>query len=163
MQGQQRNVFTAHAQWRNRQVKHIQAVIQILAKSSISHGLTQVAVGGGNNPHIHPLRLLGPHPRHFTLLQHPQQADLGIEGHIADFIQKNGAAIGQFELPRRASTRRAGKGPFDMTEEFALHQITGDGAAIDRHEGATGPLAGIVDSLGEEFFAGAAFAQNQRG
>jgi hypothetical protein len=50
-----------------------------------------------------------------------------------------------------------------MPEQLALHQIAWDRAAVDRHERAVGAVAGVVDGLGEQFLAGAAFAEDQGG
>jgi hypothetical protein len=49
------------------------------------------------------------------LLQHPQE--LGLHGgwHVADFIKKNGAAIGQLESPL-AAAHGAGKRSFFVAE-----------------------------------------------
>ncbi len=104
-----------------------------------------------------------PHPCHLAFLQDTQQADLRIKGHVTDFIEEDRPAIGQFELACRPTARRSGEGAFDMTKQFALHQVTGNGAAIDRHERPATSVAAIMDSLGEQLLASAALTEDQRG
>ena len=50
-----------------------------------------------------------------------------------------------------------------MAEDLALHQIIGDGGAVDGDEGLVPPRARAVDGLGAELLAGAALAGNEDG
>lgn len=48
---------------------------------------------------------------------------------IADFVQKDGAAVGLLK-PARIVTFRAGKGPLDIAENFRFHQGSGMAAQL---------------------------------
>ncbi|MNG01691.1 hypothetical protein D3C84_846840 [compost metagenome] len=50
-----------------------------------------------------------------------------------------------------------------MSKQFALHQVTGNGAAIDRHKRPATTVAAIMDGLGEQLLASAALTEDQRG
>ena len=81
-------------------------------------------------------------------------------GRLADLVQEDGAALG---LPAEAVVVAVGAGEraLDVAEELALEQGLGNGAAVDGHEGPVGPVAALVDGLGDEFLAGAALAVDQ--
>ena len=50
-----------------------------------------------------------------------------------------------------------------MAEQLALGQVFGEGAAIDGDEGHVGALALLPEHPGDEFLAGARFAEDQHG
>ena len=72
---------------------------------------------------------------------------------IADFVEKDGAAVGQLELaaPER---RRTGERPLLMTEQLALDQLGRDRGAVDFHERTGGKRALAVDVRGQQLLAG---------
>ena len=51
-------------------------------------------MGGGQHAHIHGNGFLAAEPLQAFFLKHAQQLDLRARGHVADFIQKNGAVVG---------------------------------------------------------------------
>jgi len=48
-----------------------------------------------------------------------------------------------------------------MAEEFGFHEGFGNGGAVDGHEGAFRAVAAVVNGLGDEVLAGAAFSLNE--
>ena len=62
-------------------------------------------------------RLCSPDSLEFPLLQDPQERDLRIRQEFTDFVQKNCAAVGQFETAKPA-LRGSGEGALLMAEEF---------------------------------------------
>ena len=48
-----------------------------------------------------------------------------------------------------------------MAEKLALDQVDRNGGAIDFHEGRLGPVAVVVNRVGHQFLAGAAFPSHQ--
>ena len=56
---------------------------------------------------------------------------------------------------------RAGEGALLVAEQDRLHEIVGDGAAIDRDERLGAPLALAVDGARDQFLADAGFALDQ--
>ena len=80
------------------------------------------------------------------------------ERQVADFVEEGGTAVGHFD---KAALRvgGSGEGAPGMAEQFAFHQGTHQGAAVDGHKFTAGP--GVVYGARGHFFAGAAFAQQQ--
>jgi hypothetical protein len=74
--GNRQDVGTALAQRGHAQGDASDAVVQVFAEAARAHVLLQVAVGGGNHPHIDQYRAAGAHGAHLALLQHAQQLDL---------------------------------------------------------------------------------------
>ena len=96
---QRGNVFGMRSQRRHVHRQHVQAVEQILPERAGGDFGGQIAVGGGDHPHIRRLGRGRADTLEGALLQHPQQLGLDFRGDFADLIQQNGAAVGQFEAP----------------------------------------------------------------
>src|SRR3546814_14303122 len=58
---------------------------------------------------------------------------------------------------------RAGEAALQMAEEFALHQLRRNRAAIDRHERSTCTRSFLMNELGDQFLSGARFAGDMHG
>ncbi len=117
MRGQQGNILAAPAQGRHFDTDDIEPKIQILAETFFRGLAAQIAVGGGQHAHVHGDGRIRTHPLHFALLQGAQQFGLKRQGHLADFIQKQRAAIGLHEAPLTPPVR-AGKRAFFVAEEL---------------------------------------------
>ena len=76
-----------------------------------------------------------------------------------NFVEKERAAVGGFEIADLVADG-AGEGAAAIAEEFGFDQGVGDGAAIDGDEGLVARDAVVVDRPGEQFFAGAGFADD---
>ena len=100
-------------------------------------------------------RLIAAERHHFALLDHAQQAGLQHQRHVADFIEKQCAAVGLQNLPDPAFLHRAGERAARIAEQLALDQALRNGGAIDRHEGLVEPQTAVVQGLGERLLAGA--------
>ena len=93
-------------------------------------------------------------------LKHSQQLRLRFQIGLADFVQKQRAAVGQLECAL-AVTIGSSEGSFDMAEEFRFQEGLRQRGAVDRHEGSVSTRAGLVDRVGEHLFARAALAEQQ--
>ena len=80
--------------------------------------------------------------------------------HFADLVEKKRAAVGELEAAL-ARIDRARKCAADMTEQLALEQFFGNGAAINwnKRPGLAG--AQFMNRPRRKFFTGAALAGNQ--
>ena len=94
------------------------------------------------------------------LLQHAQQLALQLERDLADLVEKQRAAVGQFE-PADAVAQRAGEGALDVAEELALEQFARDRRAVDPDQRPVAAAARLVDGARDQFLAGAGFAGDQ--
>ena len=137
-----------------------EAVEQIFAEGAGVDRRVDVAMGGGDDPHVHADLAAAADPLHGALLEHAQQLHLHLGGHVTDLVEKEGAAIGLLE-PALVLGMGAGERAFLVTEQDGFQQIPGDRPAIDRDEGLAGAGAQGVDGAGEDFLAAAGRAGKQ--
>ena len=131
-QGQ--DVLTPLAQGAQADRHHGQAIVEVFAKATGGHLAAQVTVGGGDHPHVQVQRTPTTHSLHLAFLQHAQQLGLQRQGHLGDFIQQQGAALGLLELAR-VGLRGAGEGALLMAEQHGFEHRLGDGCTVDGNEG----------------------------
>ena len=139
-----------------------QTEVQVLAVLSGRNGGFQIAIGGCDNAHVHLQRRGAAHALEALLLERAQNLRLQRQRQIADFIEKQRAAVGELELPRLA-VGGAGERPLLVAEQLGLEQRLRDGRTIDRHERAVGAGTQRVQRSGEQLLAGAALAFDQDG
>ena len=101
----------------------------------------------------HPDRLLAAHALELAVLQDAQQLRLRRFVQVADFVEKDGAAVGQLELaaPER---RRTGERALLVAEQLALDQLGRNRGAVHLHERTRGKRALAVDVGREQLLAG---------
>ena len=123
----------------------------------LSDGATQIAVGGGDDPHVYADGLGPPDPFKFAFLQKSQQLGLKLRGNIPDFIEKHRAAVGQFHLAF-FQLQGAGKRSLFMAEKLALQQFLRQSDTVDRDERLVFSVAPVMDRAGKYLFARSALA-----
>ena len=160
---QRRDVFRPFPQGGHGNDHDVEPIIQVLAEFSLFNRLRQVAVCGGQNAHVDPTGRFSSQTARLVILKKPEQAHLRFRRHFTYFIQKNGAAVRQFKLSRLSSLVGSGKRPGFIAEQFALHQIARNRAAVHDDERLAPTGGSIVNGVGEQLFTGAAFAKDQRG
>ena len=69
----------------------------------------------------------------FVVLDDSQKFDLGVERHVADFVQEYGSSVSVFEKAY-AFVLCASKGSACVAEKFAFEKCIGNGAAVDGDE-----------------------------
>ncbi|MNL22668.1 hypothetical protein D3C87_1440240 [compost metagenome] len=117
-------------------------------------------MGRRNDAHVDALGLVAAHALEGALLQHAQQLDLHRQRHVADFIEEQGAAVGQFESTGAAGDR-PGEGALLMTEQLAFQQLGRDRPAVDRHERRFTALGMVMQVARNHFLAGAGLTEDQ--
>ncbi len=157
-----RDVGAAFAQARDVDGYDVETEIEILAKSSGAVGGFEIAIGGGDHADVHRNFFIAADRTHFFFLQDAQELGLHFQRKLADFIEKNCAAVGCLE-EAGFGFQRAGEGAFLVAEEFAFHQRGNERAAIHGDEGHFRERAAKVNGARDEFLAGAAFAGDQHG
>ena len=159
---QQGDVFAAFAQRRNGDGKDVKPVEQIIPERSVEHHFLQIAVGSRYQAHIHGNDLVPAKAFNFARLQYAQQFGLQFQRDVANFVQHQGTAVGQFKasLALRAGT---GKGPFFVPEKFAFHKPRRHCGAVHLDHAPGFARAAVVDGLGKKLLACAGFAQQQHG
>src|SRR5271157_330099 len=115
---------------RNTQYHGTEPVIEILSELAAAHHVTQISVCRCNEPEINFIGLDRPElPKNFVF-NDSQKLGLGIERQFPDFIEIQGASVGQFDLTGFAFLTRPCEGPGDIAEEFSFQQIFGNSGAV---------------------------------
>jgi len=153
-------VTTLAHRWQ-RHLQAIEPVVQILTETALLHPLQQIPVGGTDDAHIHRLRLTA-NRHHLALFQHPQQAGLQRQWHIANLVQQQSTAVGLQQLATHALLARPGEAATAVAEQLTFDQALGDRRTVDRHERLATALAGLVHGLGKGFFTATGLAAQQQ-
>ncbi len=119
----------------------------------------ELAVGSGNQAEVNLNRRGAANAYDAPLLQNAQEFGLHLHRHLANFVEKDRAALGEFKFAWFAILRGAGKRPWRIAKQFRFQQVSGNGRTIHRHKWPLTALARHVQGMGEEFFTGAAFAK----
>ena len=85
-----------------------------------------------------------------------------LRGKFGDFVQKQGAAVGEFKTPD-ALGGRSGERSFGVPEKFAFEQGLGQRRTVHADKRRVLALAAAVNILGQQIFARACLAQEQQG
>jgi hypothetical protein len=143
--------------------QNIEPVIQVQAELVFLYLFFKVFVGGSNDAHIHPDAFLASHAGDGIFLEYPQEFDLHVNGHFANFVKKEGAFIRQLKFAWSPAFAGPGESSFFIAKQFALYQVVGYGPAVDSYKGCIPPLAFIVEGLCEDFLTGTAGTGYQYG
>src|SRR6266481_1554578 len=151
---------SAVTQGREADVNHVQAKIQIAAESALLHFLSQVAIGRGDDPEIRMLRRERTYRAELLFLQNAEELGLQIERQLANLIEKRRTVVGCLDQSDFV-VDSPGERPLRVPEQLAFHQGANHRGAIHGDERAV--CVYIMDSPGDQLFAGSGLAQQQRG
>src|SRR5580700_5412663 len=99
-------------------------------------------------------------PFELTLLQHAQQFNLQRGSQFADLVEKNYAAVGNFEpafLQGSGSRERSTL----VAEQITFQERFWNRSAVNGHKRLAGPWTVAVQGPRRQFFAGSALALDQ--
>ncbi len=88
---------------------------------AMGHSLLRISIRRCQHAHIDVLLGAPSKPAEFALFEHSQQLGLGADRHLAELIQQQRSAGGQFEAPG-APLHRSGKRAFFVPENLAFNQ-----------------------------------------
>ena len=97
---QRNNLLRAFAQRRNHNIDDIEPVIKIFAKCALFDAPAQIAVGCGHHTDVYLDDAAAAERLHFAILQDLEKLGLKANIHVADLVQQNGSALGEFKLAR---------------------------------------------------------------
>ena len=128
----------------------------------MDHQVFEIFIGRRDETNVRSSGSAGAYFDIFSILQDAQRLALQFEGQVADFIQKQGAPVGGFQITRAIlfSTR---KSAFGMSKKLGIEQLRGQRVHIDGVKEVFRPGAGGMNRQGEQFLAGAGFAGDQDG
>src|ERR1035438_8187020 len=147
------------AQRRHVDVDDLDAVVQILPEGALGDFGFQILIGRRQKAHVDGDGTVAAHAFQDALLQHAENLGLRGEAEVADLVQEQGASVGLLELAH-ARIDAGGDALLDA-EEFAFQQRLGQGRAVERHKRLAHARAVVMQRLGREFLASAAFAGDQ--
>jgi len=153
-------IFRAFAQRNHPQWELAEAIEQVTPKAAVFDAFLQGLMGSRHQPEVGVLFIPGAQGAELAAFQYPQQFGLQGHGHVTDFIQEQGAAIGLGQQTFFGLVG-AGEGAFGVAEQFALQQGVRDGGAVDHHQRTIRPVGHVVDAPGDHVFAAAGFALDQ--
>jgi len=147
--GDERKVVHAAAERRNQERYDIQTVEEVFPEFSAVGEIFQVLVGGGDQPEVALDDAVAPEAFELLVFEDAEQLRLHLHRQIADLVQEDGPAVGQFEFSRLHLVGRARERPRLVPEKLRLQKILGNGGAVQTYEGVEAAFAGVVDGVGE--------------
>lgn len=153
-------VFHALGKGRQVELDHGEAVIEVFAKFAAAHHGFEVAIGGGDHAAGDLLRGIGADGFDLLLLDGAEELRLHGEGHVAEFVEEEGATVGGFEHTLLV-VGGAGEGALDVAEHLAFKERFGDGGAVADDKGAGGDGGLAMEGGGGEFLTGAGGAADE--
>src|SRR5436309_3196198 len=160
MMDQKRDVLDPLPQRRQVQRNHVKPVEEILSEDLPADRLLQVFAGGGQDPNVHGGGDGGAKTLNLLLLKRPQKLGLQVHAHGTDLVQEERPARSLLEASRMGAGGSR-EGAALVPEELAFQKRVGHRGAIQRHEGAGGTAAALVDAAGYQLLASAALASDQ--
>ena len=157
---EQRDVFAARAQRGHLDGEYVDAMKEVFAKRTARDGVFEIAVRSGDDADVAADRGMIADALEHSLLQDTQQLHLHGRAHVPDLVEEESAALGDLETAL-AGGDSAGKGALFVAEQLGFEQIGGDRAAVHRHKGAAATRTQIMDGAGDDFLAGAGFAEDE--
>ena len=102
MRGQVQDVLRARAQGCDVEADDVQAVVEVGAEAAGRDLQLQVAVGGGDDAHVHGASGPAADRGDVLLLHEAQEAALRLERQLADLVEQQRAVVGLHEAPELA-------------------------------------------------------------
>ncbi len=140
----------------------VEAVEEVFAEAAVPDELVEVFVGGGEDADVDVDGEVVADTADFLFLEDAEEAALELGGHGPDLVEEEGAAVGVMEEAVLVGDR-TGEGALAMAEEFGFEEVFGEGGTVDGDEGGVVAAGIVVEGAGDEFLAGAAFAEDEDG
>ncbi len=131
-------------------------------KTPLSASVGQVFVGRRDESHFCADRLVAADAFELAVFDDAQDLFLHEFRSRREFVEKQRAAVGAFESPA-VIARCAGERADFVAEQFGFEQRVADRRAVHLDELGVPAIRQVVQARGDQFFAGAAFADDQHG
>src|SRR6185369_8608645 len=159
---EQRDIILALPEWRHRDRKNIEPVKQVFTELAISDRFPQIPVGSSDDPHIDLDGAGAAKSLELPVLNDPKQLALQLQWHLADFVEKYGAAVRQLEASDLPGIRSGERTPFPA-EKLAFHQGCRQCRTVDRYQWLSLAIATAVDGACYHSLTGAGLAKEKNG
>ena len=117
------------AERRQRDAEAIEAIVEIGAEAAVDQHQFEVAIGGGDDPHIGLDGFVAADALETLLLQHAQHLALHERRHVADFVEEERSAGALLELAD-AFAVGAGEVPFSWPNNSLSSKVSGMAAQL---------------------------------
>ena len=131
--GQHQDVFLAFSQRGQSQLIFVESGEEILAKLPSFLQAPQIAMSGAHHPDVDPFRHGRAQWEHLLVLQDAEQLSLGLQRHVADLVEQQGALMGSVDQPGLVAAGSS-EGPSLVAEQLALQEIGRNRRTVDRAE-----------------------------
>ena len=131
--GEHRKLLAALPQGRKLNGDDVESKEQILAKFAARDRALEIAVGGGDDAHVHMDIVFAAESREFAVLEDLQQLGLQRRAHFADLVEEHRAVVRELELAGLV-LNRAGEGAALEPEQLRFEQLGWQGGTIDLDE-----------------------------
>src|SRR5262249_33949163 len=159
---EKRNVFFALTQGREVDGDYVEPIEEVLAELALAHMLPKIDVGGSDDVDIDLYFVYAAQVHEFPVLKDAKNLALGIKAHGADFVEKEGAAIGNLEQAFFGCDS-AGESTLHVSEQSRLEQVGRHRAGVHGDEWAVFARRVQVDGFCDEFFPGSALTLQKDG
>ena len=139
----------------------VEPVEEVLTELPEGNQLAQVPVGRRDNAHVGPAdNAVGADLLKLAGLEEPQQQSLHPQRHLADFVEKDRAGVGDLELAGLVAIG-AGEAALHVAEQLRFEERLREPGAVHGHEGSAGAAAAGVERARDQLFADPALARDQ--
>src|SRR5580692_1220713 len=157
---QHQDVVLPFAKRGNLDREYVQPVVEIRAKCPVGNGGFQIAISCRYYADIDFDGLRAANAFEFTFLQHPQECNLSVQRHLADFVKENGSSVRQFKSTE-AALHRPGECALFVAKEFGRNQRWSKSCTVHAHEGALRPTRSLMDGAGDQFLTSSGLSTNK--
>ncbi len=147
-------------QRRARSARHVEPEQEVVAKFARGDGRIEIAVGGGDQPHVGRAGARFADAFVALLFEKAEQLGLKLEGQLADLVEEQSAPLGRGDLALGIGDS-SGERAAGMAEERAFEQFGAQARAAHRDKGPLGPAAPGVDRPRQHALARAALSPDQ--
>src|SRR6185295_12865161 len=151
------NVVPSFAQRRDPNRKHIQAIVQVHPESSYRRHVLEMLIRRRDDPRIYSCGMRASEAFEFLLLDRAEELGLQFDWQIADFVEKQRAAVGRLKAAD-SGRHRSGKRASLIPEHLAFEQRSGNRRAVDRDKTVAPACARLMNGPRNELFAGTRLA-----
>src|SRR6202521_2512879 len=157
---QDHNVVLPFAKRGNLDREYVQPVVEVRAKCPVCNGGFQITISCRYYADIDLNGLRAADAFEFTFLQHPQECNLSVQRHLANFVEENGSSVRQFKSTE-AALHRPGERALFVAKEFGRNQRWGKSCAVHAHEGALRPTRSLMNGAGDQFLTSSSLSTNK--
>ncbi len=162
MTSQQRQIAVAVEQAGGLELNHRKAIEQIFPELLGGDHGAEIAMGSGDHPDVDLTGLQRTQGLDLLILQGAEQFALRHQGHVANFVEKEGAVVGVLEQADLI-LGRPGKGAFDVAEELAFKKGFNEGRTVQGNQGPLGARTQLMQGLGDQLLTGSGLPGDEDG